>query len=385
MLRGSPRALGGPAAGALYAALRRCEPFTAPPSRPQANDYARRLAAGRLDADVLIAEAQAKLTGYAGAAFVVCDLANATICPVLESGTPYVLLIWNQLSQGHTAHVRVPVGTPAGVASYAVFNETAGAVRAQMLPLSAADVALRGEYYNYSSAAPVAWLAFNAEALPPMGYKAFFLQPSAAAVAATAATAPARARAGLRASDTVLSNGVVSLTFDGATGLVSHYANAGDAVDTPFTQDFAWWNSSTGNFMNDGTGDFRQSSGAYIFRPNNTNNQAYPVAAAATTTFISSGPVVWEARQVFADWATQTVRLWAGSSTVEFEYTIGPIPFADGNGKEIVSRFSAPAIASAARWTSDSNGRDQQVRVRDKRRSFNYTVYEVRGEGGWEG
>ena len=43
------------------------------------------------------------------------------------------------------------------------------------------------------------------------------------------------------------------------------------------------------------------------------------MAASAATTFITAGPVVWEARQVFADWAVQTVRLWAGSDTVEFE------------------------------------------------------------------
>ena len=45
-------------------------------------------------------------------------------------------------------------------------------------------------------------------------------------------------------------------------------------------------------------------------------------------------------------------------------------------GKEIVSRFTASGIASAKTWTSDSNGRDAQVRVRDHRRSFNYQVYE---------
>jgi hypothetical protein len=40
----------------------------------------------------------------------------------------------------------IAMGTPAGVASYAVFNESAGAVRAQMLPPSAADVQLRTSY-----------------------------------------------------------------------------------------------------------------------------------------------------------------------------------------------------------------------------------------------
>lgn len=339
-----------------------------------ANDYARRLAGGRLAADELVSDALAALTGYSGAAFLVCDLANVTICPALEGGAPAVLLVYNQLAQARTVHVRVPVGLPSGVVSYAVFNQTAGATVAQLLPLSAADTHLRVDYYGDKSATPMSWLAFDAEAVPAMGYGVFFLQPSASRVAATAA---ARAsRAALRAADTVLTNGIVALNFDGTTGLITTYTHAADGIATPFTQNFFWWNSSTGNYHDDGTGDWGQASGAYIMRTNNTNNAAYPVAASATTTFVTTGPVVWEARQTFADWATQTVRLWAGSSTIEFEWTVGPIPIADGNGKEIVSRFSAPAIASGGAWASDSNGRDAQPRMRDKRRSFNYTVFE---------
>ena len=346
-----------------------------------ANDYARRLAGGRLAADQLITSALAALTGYTDAVFVVCDLANVTICPILEAAQPTVLVVYNQLAQDKVVHVRVPVGTPAGVASYKVFNSSAGLVVSQLIAPSATDAALRA-YYSYGSATPVSWLAFVAPAVPAMGFTTFFLQPSATREAAAAFAvpskrdAPAAHKRKLRVSaDTVLSNGVVSVTFDGTTGLLSNFAAAADGVNTPFTQSFHWWNSSTGNFAKDGTGDFDQSSGAYIFRPNNT--VAFDVAAGPVAlTIVTSGPVVWEARQVFADWASQTVRLWAGSSTVEFEYDIGAIPFADGMGKEIVSRFTASAIASAKTWTSDSNGRDAQVRVRDHRRSFNYSVYE---------
>jgi lysosomal alpha-mannosidase len=346
-----------------------------------ANDYARRLAGGRLAADQLVSDALASLTGYKDAAFVTCDLANVTICPLLEAAQATVLVVYNQLAQDRLVHVRVPVGLPSGVASYKVFNSSAGLVASQLSAPSATDAALRA-YYSYSSATPVAWLTFNAQTVPALGFTTFFLQPSATREAAAAFAVPARRDAPaahkrkLRvAADTVLSNGLVSLTFDGTTGLLSTFASVTDGISTPFTQNFFWWNSSTGNFAKDGTGDYDQRSGAYIFRPNNTvafNVAAGPVAL----TVVSSGPVVWEARQVFADWASQTVRLWAGSSTLEFEYDIGPIPFADGLGKEIVSRFTASAIASAKTWTSDSNGRDAQVRVRDHRRSFNYQVYE---------
>jgi hypothetical protein len=229
-----------------------------------ANDYARRLAGGRLGADQLVADALAALTGYSGAAFAGCDLANVTICPALESGKPTVLVVYNQIAQARTVHVRVPVGLPAGVASWSVLNGSAAAVASQLSAPSATDAALRA-YYSYASAVPVQWLTFNAPNVPAMGFSVFFLQPSASASASTeaaerAAAAPARS---LRANaDTVVSNGLVTLTFDGASGLLTTYANAADQISTPFTQSFKWWNSSTGNFPDDGTGDYQQRSGA---------------------------------------------------------------------------------------------------------------------------
>lgn len=105
-----------------------------------------------------------------------------------------------------------------------------------------------------------------------------------------------------------------------------------------------------------------QASGAYIFRPQ--DNSSFPVAnstaaagvisndgsiaSSATSSIgkkpkpaqpaqvvIVTGPVVNEARQTFADWVATTVRLWAGSYHVDFEWTVGPIPIADRTGKEV--------------------------------------------------
>ena len=78
---------------------------------------------------------------------------------------------------------------------------------------------------------------------------------------------------------------------------------------------------------------------------------------------------MWEARQVFAPWLVQTVRLFAGSTTVRFEYTVGPVPFADGLGKEIITRYST-ALQNDKTWYSDSNCRDFQERIKDYRSSF---------------
>ena len=35
-----------------------------------------------------------------------------------------------------------------------------------------------------------------------------------------------------------------------------------------------------------------------------------------------------------SNWVTQTVRLYAGQPFAEFEWTVGPVPIDDNNGKE---------------------------------------------------
>lgn len=276
-------------------------------TRPVARaDYALRLASARLVTDGLYADALQSLTGDKTAAFVPCDLANATICPALErTNSASILALYNSRGQAATnVNVILPVPVPSG-ASYAVLDSKGAAVTAQLVPLSAADLHLRSSYYNYSSAAAPAasmqWLAFQASQLPAAGYAVFFIVPAAAddAVAAsthastvvelhpTAASASSsrnlrsRKAAGsgkkgnqvraaavesalpLVAGDQVIGNGVLNLTISGATGCVSSWSSAG-VGSLPLSQSFAWYNASVG--VDDDVDGDQQASGAYIFR-----------------------------------------------------------------------------------------------------------------------
>jgi hypothetical protein len=144
-----------------------------------------RLATARLIADTVFASAYSTLTGDAAAAFVPCDLSNATICPTLESSKPTILALYNQRGQVSDHHAWVPVPVTAG--SYAVYGPNGAPVVAQVrtharasvclactsdvatlapsvslissvqtgqtVPASAADNFLRTSYYKYSSPA----------------------------------------------------------------------------------------------------------------------------------------------------------------------------------------------------------------------------------------
>ena len=66
---------------------------------------------------------------------------------------------------------------------------------------------------------------------------------------------------------------------------------------------------------------------------------------------------------VASGWVTQVLRIWAGQPWADLEWTVGPVPLGDGQGKEVMSRFSAPLVASGTTFYTDSNGRDMYRRV----------------------
>ena len=349
-----------------------------------AYDYARRLAWGREDAAAGNKLALQSLTRFKGD-FATCDLSNATICPALEhpvAGQSVLVLLWNQQAQAAAAMpVRVPAALASGVASFSVQGPDGAAVTAQLVPASGADLSLRVGYYGVPAADELVWVAFQAQ-VPALGFAAYFVTAAASASEAprTHVSVPRKMATGakaLRARDATLTNGVVTLTISAATGMISNYADSAEGVNTPLAHSWFFYNSSSGgDAPNDGTNDYNQPSGAYIFRTNSSVN--FPVQTGAASVEIVTGPVVNEARITCADgaWITQVVRLWAGAHSADVESTVGPIPRGPApQGKEVVSRFATP-LATGAKWATDSNVRDMMMRQRDFRPTWDYQLYE---------
>ena len=93
------------------------------------------------------------------------------------------------------------------------------------------------------------------------------------------------------------------------------------------------------------------------------------------TSVVVNSSLVTSVQQSVAPWIAQTIRLSSSSPFIEFEWTVGPIPVDDEQGKELVTRFST-AIASNGSWYTDSNGREFQQRIRNYRPTWNLTVTE---------
>ena len=109
-----------------------------------------------------------------------------------------------------------------------------------------------------------------------------------------------------------------------------------------------WYQSSTGN---NGSG---QESGAYIFRPDET--EVTPVFTGTPTLKVVIGDLANEVHQTFGLWVSQQIRLAIGSHHAEITCPVGPIPVGYGLGKEVVIRVTTD-IAGNGECFVYSNGR----------------------------
>uniref|UniRef100_A0A8C1WBM4 Alpha-mannosidase n=1 Tax=Cyprinus carpio TaxID=7962 RepID=A0A8C1WBM4_CYPCA len=119
------------------------------------------------------------------------------------------------------------------------------------------------------------------------------------------------------------------------------------------------YNASAGNNK-----ESPQTSGAYIFRPNSSD--PFVINKTAETQIVTVSSTVQEVTQWFSPWVSQVVRLYEGHRELELEWTVGPVPVADGLGKEVITRLDTD-IKSSDYFYTDSNGREVLERRKDYR------------------
>jgi alpha-mannosidase len=220
----------------------------------------------------------------------------------------------------------------------------------------------------------------------------------------------------------------ISIANSDSTGSKSSTSSGTDESDDSSTtiklsSSLRWYNASDGL---DSEEDRGQASGAYIFRPSSgssafpigqnekesqtplqwwcttsssflsrffslrrglfkscyqpSRNSASPLAKPSPTSKLQIilGEEVSEVRQVFDfdDWATLITRLYKGQNYVEVEWTVGPIPFEDGLGREIILRYSSSIKNPAGNFFTDANGRAMMERKLNTRGTWDLNVTE---------
>ncbi|XP_058121283.1 lysosomal alpha-mannosidase-like [Anopheles ziemanni] len=279
-----------------------------------------------------------------------CKEANVSACALTESSDNNVVLLYNPLGHSSDDFVRLPVKE----SHYVVRNDRGQTVPSTLIPIPSSVLDLP---FRHSAATHE--LVFHAESIAPVGYRSFYVSKEAEKKDASSSIATIR-----QEEHVSIGNDLLTVHFD-ENGFMSSITV--DGATHPLKQNFLFYEGAYGN-----NEEIRnRSSGAYIFRPNGTEKAVTEVVELQ----VVKSELVQEVHQIFNEWISQVIRVYAGQDHVELEWLVGPIPIDDGTGKEIVSRFESDIASEGVFWT-DSNGREMLRRVRNKRETWNLDLAE---------
>ena len=315
-----------------------------------ADDYAMRLHIGQVQCQSIIGASLNKYVPKEGSGpltWEFCEYLNISVCPQSQSGS-FNVLIYNPLVHSRDVYVRVPVATR----NLEVMDGKGSMVPYDIAEVTTATKEVRGKKGD----AP--YNLFFIASTQSLSYTTYFIR------AAKNSSLPKKvSKRQPPPPEPIISNDYLQVVFAQDTGHVRSISNMKKDITVMLNQQFFYYNASTGNKAS------HQASGAYIFRPNSSRLFYVNEDDNRAEVTVVNGKTYQEVQQVFSDYASQVVRLYKGANFVEFEYTIGPIPFSDGLGKEIISRFDTD-LASSGMWYTDANGREMQERIRNHRNTW---------------
>jgi len=282
-----------------------------------------------------------------------CLLLNETTCKasenVLSSNKNMQIIIWNPLVFSRDHSLRIPVPSKK---EYKVFHNN----------LEIPSVVEEATWSSNEKASSHV-LLFRAKDLPPMGYSSFEIKQSTT----TSKTSKSRTlQKSLEGNLIVAKSDLLELTFDRRTNRLVKLKRLDLNLSLQVTQEYYYYEAY------EGPDD--QKDGAYIFRPK--TNKAIAINENKISLEIKEMPgVVVEIHQSWSHWVNQTIRLWEGSSQMEINYSVGPVPIHDG-GKNVIMRFNTNVQNKQFEFWTDSNGREFQKRRLNHRPTWNLHLEE---------
>ena len=119
-----------------------------------------------------------------------------------------------------------------------------------------------------------------------------------------------------------------------------------------------------------------QNDGAYVFRPTPDEPSRMVPPRPVADLVVYESALVTEVHAEFGSvesdgggWIQQITRLIDGKDYVEVEFTVGPVPIADGVGKSVFARYST-GIQNEGTFYTDANAREFVKRKRDDAHVF---------------
>ncbi|KAL0709482.1 hypothetical protein Bca4012_016460 [Brassica carinata] len=332
-----------------------------------ADDYAKRLAIGYVEAESVVATSLAHLTKLDPATIQQCLLLNISYCPAseinLSQGKSLTVLAYNPLGWKRVDIVRLPVVD----GNIAVHDSDGHEVESQLVPFTDEYTALRNyhveAYLGHTpTQVPKYWLVFSVS-VPPLGFTTYTISTAKKTGGYSSKSHVSRYQKGEQ-SIVDVGHEHLKLSFSTDQGKTINYFNSRTSVE-PLKQTFSYYSSYNGLY------DIEpQNSGAYVFRPNGT----FPIKPEGQVPLtVIRGPLVDEVHEQINPWISQVTRVYKGKEHVEVEFIVGNIPIIDGVGKEVVTQISS-SLKSDKTFYTDSSGRDYIKRIRDYRSDWKLEV-----------
>lgn len=158
-----------------------------------------------------------------------------------------------------------------------------------------------------------------------------------------------------------IENSHYNLNLDNNGNLIG-LTNKQENLRTMISQSFCIYKSKTKTY-------YERPSGAYVFRPEEDKPDCLNVKS---YTIHNTNQIV-EVHQIYSEWISQTIRMYANTSSIEFEWQVGSLDMSDNFGKEVSIRFQSD-LKSNTYFYTDSNGRETLRRKRDYRPTWNLNV-----------
>lgn len=394
-----------------------------------ADDYKKILSAALSEAEKYLTFAVGRMQtneneGYVPT-FSVCRMANETVCDAtqkMKTGDSVMVMMYNPLPRADNQQVSLFFSDVVGDEQVDISVKEIGKREADAGRYLTSDLIPTSTGSPNPAKAPYT-LIFNAENVPAMGFSAYLVKVVDRKAEKSVAddkeivfarktkksarledAAGTEGRLSVEVTDDVLraSNGIISVTFNRATGRLSSMSRGDKTIS--LQNDIRYYQSFGPHVPNFPT-DFKddrdphlqnlvphpdlavdynsfQPSGAYIFRPHRPNEEPTGVCDAENNVVeltVVRGHKVIEIQQKFSSWVTQVVRLRDEAIVLEFENTVGPIPDTQRIGKEIVTRFDTNLHTGGHGqnvFYTDSNGREFMERKYNYRPTWEVQVYE---------
>lgn len=207
-----------------------------------------------------------------------CLSLNISQCSITEESKNFIVTVYNPLAHSTYQYIRVPVPS----VHYTITDYRGVPTESQIVPVPSSVSNLKFRLSNSSFE-----LVFLANELPPLGYKSYFVQQNDPEVMqADQPSAPHHNYLG-KDDKIEIGNKYINLTFDKDGHLTGVNSNG---AYSPLRQEFFYYEGAQGN-----NEEFRnRSSGAYIFRPNSTEQ----IISQKAFVRVVKGPIVDEVHQV---------------------------------------------------------------------------------------